>query len=136
MLGLRQIYQIAATVNNCRLPQRILTARCSSQTPAANDPFPFLSRAIEANAYSLITSFIDEQDPYEVKHVPLRLDSSQRFPNLVPSEFPSRMIGCVCEAEADAINWIELTKGPPTKCYCGHWFQLVSYEEFFQRKSS
>ena len=35
------------------------------------------------------------------------------------------------EAEADAINWMEAWKSMPAKCYCGHWFRLVDFEEYF-----
>ncbi|GAA52594.1 cytochrome c oxidase subunit Vb [Clonorchis sinensis] len=74
-----------------------------------------------------------QSDPYEIKRVKMPVMTSASSPNLVASDASSRMIGCVCEPVADAINWMELVKGDPVKCYCGHWFQLVSYEEYFQR---
>nr|CAD7406371.1 unnamed protein product [Timema cristinae] len=45
-------------------------------------------------------------------------------PNLIPSAFEARMVGCICEPEATHINWMWLHKGYPKRCSCGHWFQL------------
>nr|CAD7443985.1 unnamed protein product [Timema bartmani] len=45
-------------------------------------------------------------------------------PNLIPSAFQARMVGCICEPEATHINWMWLHKGYPKRCSCGHWFQL------------
>ena len=45
-------------------------------------------------------------------------------PNLVPSAFESRLVGCVCEEEATHVTWMWLHAGTPRRCECGHWFKL------------
>ncbi|CAL8097198.1 unnamed protein product [Calicophoron daubneyi] len=103
---------------------------------AKNEPsFPILAEAVKAKDYRLICELITNQDPYEVRRVNMSPTSSRESPNLVASDAVTRMIGCVCEPEADAINWMELAKGKPVQCYCGHWFELVSYGEYFKRTS-
>ncbi|KAF8569943.1 hypothetical protein P879_01991 [Paragonimus westermani] len=104
--------------------------------PTGKQSFPILSDAVNSKNYGLVSKLISDLDPYEVKRVKMQTMSSEASPNLVASDYSSRMIGCVCEPEADAINWMELTKGDPVKCYCGHWFQLVDYEEYFRRTAS
>lgn len=55
-------------------------------------------------------------------------DSSKENPNLVPSVFASRVMGCICEEEACHVNWMWLHAGPPKRCGCGFWFKLVKKE--------
>lgn len=50
-------------------------------------------------------------------------------PNLVPSLFDSRMIGCMCEDESLTINWMWVHKDHPRRCGCGYWFKLVPRPE-------
>lgn len=63
------------------------------------------------------------QDPYglTVKRGPGTKDK----PNLIPSAFDSRIVGCICEDESSHINWMWLHKGTPTRCGCGFWFKLA-----------
>ncbi|VDL18407.1 unnamed protein product [Hymenolepis diminuta] len=56
--------------------------------------------------------------------------TTREEPNMIASTSDSRLIGCLCEPEADVINWMEISKGKPTKCYCGHWFKLVDFEDY------
>ena len=49
-------------------------------------------------------------------------------PNMIPSAFESRMVGCICEEDSDSIEWMWLHRGEPKCCHCGHWFQLY-YEK-------
>jgi len=63
------------------------------------------------------------QDPYGLTIK--RGAGTKDKPNLVPSAFESRIVGCVCEDESSHINWMWLHKGTPTRCGCGFWFKLV-----------
>ena len=69
-------------------------------------------------------TFILHQDPYEMQ-VYKRVAGTKEKPNLVPSVAESRVVGCVCEEDATAINWMWLYKGEPKRCECGYWFKLV-----------
>ncbi|PNF14601.1 hypothetical protein B7P43_G13108 [Cryptotermes secundus] len=62
-------------------------------------------------------------DPYglAVKRGPGTKDK----PNLIPSAFDSRIIGCLCDDESTHINWMWLHKGTASRCGCGYWFKLV-----------
>ncbi|TPP67534.1 Cytochrome-c oxidase [Fasciola gigantica] len=121
----------------CTRPPNSLTRNFGSGSSATHSDeiasFPILADAIKDRNYRLVSWLITEQDPYEIRRVQMPSFTSVSQPTLVASDAPSRMIGCVCEPEADAINWMELKKGDPVQCYCGHWFQLVSYEEYFKQ---
>ncbi|XP_076645046.1 cytochrome c oxidase subunit 5B, mitochondrial [Halictus rubicundus] len=64
-------------------------------------------------------------DPYYMKAIHISPDSSKDCPNLVPSVFKSRIVGCVCEPDAAHVNWMWLHEGKPRRCECGHWFKLT-----------
>ncbi|KAL7059366.1 hypothetical protein AAHC03_012904 [Spirometra sp. Aus1] len=104
-----------------------------------------LSEAIKNNNFKAVEKIIYEQvsdflcpckkDSYEVRRVKMPAYTTEEEPNLIASSAPTRLIGCLCEPEANAINWMEISKGPPKKCYCGHWFKLVDFEEYLDKSS-
>jgi cytochrome c oxidase subunit 5b len=63
------------------------------------------------------------QDPYGLAIK--RGAGTKDKPNLIPSAFDSRIVGCICEDESSHINWMWLHKGTQTRCGCGFWFKLV-----------
>jgi cytochrome c oxidase subunit 5b len=63
------------------------------------------------------------QDPYGLAIK--RGEGTKDKPNLIPSAFDSRIVGCICEDESSHINWMWLHKGTATRCGCGFWFKLV-----------
>jgi cytochrome c oxidase subunit 5b len=71
----------------------------------------------------LIGFYLFMQDPYglAIKRGPGTNDE----PNLIPSAYDSRIVGCICEDESSHINWMWLYKGTQTRCSCGFWFKLV-----------
>ncbi len=63
-----------------------------------------------------------------VKPAPLQ-GLSAKDPILVPSEYPSRMVGCSCESDYKEIVWFELKReGGVQKCDCGVHFRLVRHD--------
>ncbi|XP_064383325.1 cytochrome c oxidase subunit 5B, mitochondrial-like [Halichondria panicea] len=46
-------------------------------------------------------------------------------PTIVPSMCNERLVGCICQEEATNVEWLQLKSGPPQRCECGHWFQLI-----------
>ena len=73
-------------------------------------------------------------------------------PTIVPSMYEERIIGCICkyrvqfkclcwcaligilcnqkclhlgDEDTTFIQWMNLKSGPPQRCECGHWYQLV-----------
>lgn len=55
-----------------------------------------------------------------MKHGP----GSKEEPNMIPSAFESRMVGCICEEDSATIEWMWLKQGEAKKCQCGFWFKL------------
>ncbi|XP_052774258.1 uncharacterized protein LOC128212908 [Mya arenaria] len=53
---------------------------------------------------------------------------TRALPILVPSTSGSRLIGCVCEEDADEVSWMMIYNGEKKKCECGHWFQIHMIE--------
>ncbi|KAK1120718.1 hypothetical protein K0M31_010922 [Melipona bicolor] len=64
-------------------------------------------------------------DPYHMKAIEIVRDSTKESPNLVPSAFKSRIVGCICEEDTAHVNWMWLHDGHPRRCECGHWFKLT-----------
>ncbi|XP_015188884.1 PREDICTED: cytochrome c oxidase subunit 5B, mitochondrial-like [Polistes dominula] len=65
-----------------------------------------------------------EEDPFNL-NVTKRGPGTKECPNLVPSAFNSRLVGCICEEDHSHINWMWLHQGTPRRCECGYWFKLV-----------
>ncbi|XP_043286463.1 cytochrome c oxidase subunit 5B, mitochondrial-like [Venturia canescens] len=63
-------------------------------------------------------------DPFNLKTIK-HGTGTKDDPNLVPSAFESRLIGCVCEEDATSITWMWLHSGCPRRCECGQWFKLI-----------
>ncbi|KAG7208449.1 hypothetical protein KM043_014675 [Ampulex compressa] len=66
-----------------------------------------------------------DDDPFNLKAIKRTEDSTKDKPNLVPSAFKSRIVGCICEDDQMHVNWMWLHSGAPRRCECGHWFKLV-----------
>ncbi|KAK6622346.1 hypothetical protein RUM44_002157 [Polyplax serrata] len=68
-------------------------------------------------------------DPFKMKAIK-RHASSKSNPNLIPSYYDCRIVGCICEEDSSRIIWMWLFKGEPKRCKCGHWFKLEPYKPF------
>merc|ERR1711872_945657 len=63
-------------------------------------------------------------DPFDMR-VYKRVAGDKTTPTLVPSFYAKRLVGCICEEDATAINWMWLERGETKRCECGYWFQLT-----------
>lgn len=69
------------------------------------------------------------RSPYEELRV--ELDPKEN-PIKVNAYGDERTIACVC----DDMYFMTLKKGPPMKCKCGYWFQLVDANKFWLKKNA
>lgn len=76
----------------------------------------------------MITSLF--QDPYGVLPITKSEKGTKIDPILVPSALESRVVGCLCEPEAQLIVTMWLHQGEPKRCRCGYWF-VLHYEPPF-----
>lgn len=94
-----------------------------------------LSRAIRGQSVfskhiryeSIPADAIQSRSPYEELKVEIDENSSKERPMKVNAYGDERTIACVC----DDMHFMTLRKGPPVKCKCGHWFQLVDAKKFW-----
>lgn len=70
---------------------------------------------------------ITTRSPYEELRVDIEHSSSKDKPMKVNAYGDERTIACVC----DDMRFMTLKKGPPVKCRCGYWFQLVDAKKFW-----
>ncbi|XP_043263080.1 cytochrome c oxidase subunit 5B, mitochondrial-like [Colletes gigas] len=84
-----------------------------------------LDHATGQEKRELLAAAAGNFDPYHMKALEITSDSTKENPNLVPSVFKSRIVGCVCEEDAAHVNWMWLHEGTPRRCECGHWFKLI-----------
>ncbi|XP_063218349.1 cytochrome c oxidase subunit 5B, mitochondrial-like [Bacillus rossius redtenbacheri] len=71
----------------------------------------------------LLAELAGNDDPFNMKLMK-RGPGTKENPNLIPSAFDARIIGCICEPEAQHIKWMWLHKGEPKRCSCGSWYKL------------
>ncbi|XP_072026062.1 cytochrome c oxidase subunit 5B, mitochondrial-like [Amphiura filiformis] len=71
-----------------------------------------------------------ESDPFklQIQTPPSSVGASKTNPNLIPSAFTKRIVGCICEDEQTFIKWMWLYDGEPQRCDCGRWFKLTQAE--------
>ncbi|CAI9726706.1 cytochrome c oxidase subunit 5B, mitochondrial-like [Octopus vulgaris] len=82
-----------------------------------------LGHAVGVERFELLAKLAGNEDPFEM-NVKKRGKGTSGEPNLVPSLFDMRLIGCICEEESLVIHWMHLYKGEPKRCQCGYWFKL------------
>lgn len=76
---------------------------------------------------SISADAIQTRSPYEELKVEIDMKSSEENPMKVNAYGDERTIACVC----DDMHFMTLKKGPPVKCKCGYWFQLVDANKFW-----
>ncbi|KAI9564655.1 hypothetical protein GHT06_008396 [Daphnia sinensis] len=99
----------------------VSTTAVRAADKAMNDP---LEHATGLEKREILAKQAGREDPYEMQ-VYKRVAGTKEKPNLVPSVADHRVVGCVCEEDATAINWMWLYKGEPKRCECGYWFKLI-----------
>lgn len=75
------------------------------------------------------TGEILKRSPYEELKVDFDITSTKDNPIKINAYGTERTVACVC----DDVNFMTLKEGPPIECACGHWFQLVKAEKFWEK---
>uniref|UniRef100_A0A182VTH1 DUF4706 domain-containing protein n=1 Tax=Anopheles minimus TaxID=112268 RepID=A0A182VTH1_9DIPT len=86
-----------------------------------NDP---IEHATGIEKRELLAKQAGNPDPFDMR-VFKRGPGTKDSPNLIPSAFDARLVGCVCEEDQTYVQWMWLYQGQPKRCECGHWFKLV-----------
>lgn len=107
-----------------------------------NDP---VEHATGLEKRELLAMKAGNENPFDMK-VFKRGPGTKEQPNLIPSAFDARLVGCVCELfrcarvlemslnrnfpfsgeeEQTFVQWMWLYQGEPKRCECGHWYKLV-----------
>lgn len=73
----------------------------------------------------LLAKLAGNDDPFSMNVLKRADNTTKEKPNLVPSAFDARLVGCICEEDQTFINWMWLHQGQEKRCECGHWFKLV-----------
>ncbi|XP_067614740.1 cytochrome c oxidase subunit 5B, mitochondrial-like [Eurosta solidaginis] len=86
-----------------------------------NDP---LEHASGIERREVLAKAAGNDNPFDIK-VFKRGAGTKENPNLIPSTFDERIVGCICEEDQTYVQWMWLQKGTLKRCECGHWFKLV-----------
>ncbi|XP_015921187.1 cytochrome c oxidase subunit 5B, mitochondrial [Parasteatoda tepidariorum] len=84
----------------------------------------YIDHATGLERKELLARAAGNDDPFGMK-VLKRGAGTKDNPNLVPSFESKRIVGCICDEDSTAINWLWVHKDDPKRCACGHWFKLV-----------
>ncbi|KAI8437635.1 hypothetical protein MSG28_011890 [Choristoneura fumiferana] len=71
----------------------------------------------------LLAHLAGDCDPFRMLCVK-RGPGTRERPNLMPSAFNQRLVGCKCNEWTNHIEWMWLHQGEPKRCNCGYWFEL------------
>merc|ERR1711893_222411 len=85
-----------------------------------------LGHAVGPERYELLARAAGNEDPFEM-NVKKRAKGSLAEPTLIPSMYDKRLVGCICEEDSLAINWMYLHSGESKRCFCGYHFKLVPF---------
>jgi cytochrome c oxidase subunit 5b len=86
-----------------------------------------LGHSVGPERFELLARLAGNEDPFEM-NVRQRSKGTLNDPTLIPSLYDKRLVGCVCEEDSIAIQWMFLNKGEPKRCACGNWFKLVELD--------
>ncbi|KAJ2954801.1 hypothetical protein O0L34_g3108 [Tuta absoluta] len=82
-----------------------------------------LEHATGIEKRELLAHLAGDCDPFRI--MPIKRGPGTRDrPNLVPSAFCSRLVGCSCNPDQNHIEYMWLHQGVPKRCGCGYWFEL------------
>lgn len=68
--------------------------------------------------------------PYDQAKIEIDVSNTEDDPIKISAYGDERDIACVCMD----MHFMTLKKGPPVRSPCGHWFQLVDREKFWQKQ--
>ncbi|XP_034836070.1 cytochrome c oxidase subunit 5B, mitochondrial-like [Maniola hyperantus] len=71
----------------------------------------------------LLAHLAGECDPFRIMSIK-RGPGTRECPNLIPSAYSSRLVGCVCHPDTMHIEYMWVHMGWPRRCGCGYWFEL------------
>ncbi|KAF0307106.1 Cytochrome c oxidase subunit 5B, mitochondrial [Amphibalanus amphitrite] len=96
----------------------VSATQCDKMMP---DPF---EHATGIEKQEMLARRAGNNDPFDMGLYHRGVGTKEQ-PNLIPSRFQCRIVGCVCEEDATCVNYMWLKAGEPKRCECGHWFKLV-----------
>ncbi|XP_041982863.1 cytochrome c oxidase subunit 5B, mitochondrial-like [Aricia agestis] len=97
-------------------------ARASARAYTTWMPDP-LEHATGKEKRELLAHMAGNCDPFHIMSIK-RGPGKKDCPNIIPSAFNKRLVGCVCHPHASHVEYMWLHEGQPKRCGCGHWFQL------------
>ncbi|VDM43434.1 unnamed protein product [Toxocara canis] len=129
-LKMAQLYARKVFVSLARSRPGIvaLTSSRTLATEANPEDYGYYPDPLEAatgREKKMLLARLAGDDRYEPKVYYRAEVSSREKPNLVPSHFEERIIGCMCEPDSGHVNFMMIRKGPPKRCECGHWFKAI-----------
>uniref|UniRef100_A0A915BD43 Uncharacterized protein n=1 Tax=Parascaris univalens TaxID=6257 RepID=A0A915BD43_PARUN len=132
-LTLSKMAQLCArkvVTNLMRSPPGVtaLLSRRTFATEANPEDYGYYPDPLEAatgREKKMLLARLAGDDRYEPKVYYRAEVSSREKPNLVPSHFDERIIGCMCEPDSGHVNFMMIRKGSPKRCECGHWFKAI-----------
>eukprot|EP00042_Codosiga_hollandica_P016340 m.41430 g.41430 ORF g.41430 m.41430 type:complete len:148 (-) comp46154_c0_seq4:180-623(-) len=84
-----------------------------------------LDQATGRERAELLEHLKGNTDPFGMAGYKVGPWGTKENPRKVPSHLDSRIVGCVCEPEAERIYWFEVKAGENAVCPCGQYFCLT-----------
>ncbi|KAF1768817.1 hypothetical protein GCK72_000630 [Caenorhabditis remanei] len=123
-----QLAKTAVAALSKRLVAPAAVARRTMATEASPEDYGYYPDPLEhatGREKKMLLARLAGDDRYEPKVYYRAEASTKQKPNLVPSHYDFRIIGCMCEQDSGHVNFMTIAKGEPKRCECGHWFKGV-----------
>ncbi|XP_067614144.1 cytochrome c oxidase subunit 5B, mitochondrial-like isoform X2 [Eurosta solidaginis] len=114
----------AAFKEKANFPRVVGAMECTHvkiNSTVMNDP---LEHATGIERREVLAKATGNDNPFDIK-VFKRGAGTKENPNLIPSAFDARIVGCICEEDQTYVQWMWLQKSTLKRSECGHWFTLV-----------